>query len=217
VAQRCSRLRRTHSAERHARRIGGLILSSTTSPLQNTDGRAGSPDPARHAAAGRERRCRSPRRLAGGGSISGDTAARDRPAVVLDPARSGSLLLRRQSVACELNVIASPGRYVPSDPTTGRRARTRSSETSWSTAWWSSAFISEGKRPRPTTSAAGRRPSRPIRAGPVTNALTGARGLRWCTSSRRCHEHPGRGGVRHEGVRGREQGGPAVEGGGVAR
>src|SRR6185295_8494867 len=43
--------------------------------------------------------------------------------------------------------------------------------------WFSSAFISRGKRPLPTTSAAGRRPSRPIRARPVTNAHAGARGL----------------------------------------
>jgi hypothetical protein len=48
--------------------------------------------------------------------------------------------------------------------------------------------------------------------GPVTNASP-PDGSSHRRSSRRCYEPPGRGGVWHEGVRGRAQGGPAVEGG----
>ncbi|HEX8108047.1 MAG TPA: hypothetical protein VF516_09995, partial [Kofleriaceae bacterium] len=64
-------------------------------------------------------------------------------------------------------------------------------------------FSSGRERPLPTTSAAGLRPSRPIRATtrderPHRRTWSSQR-----TSSRRRSEPPGRAGVRREGVRGR--------------
>jgi hypothetical protein len=107
----------------------------------------------------------------------------------------------------------SPGAVFRCCPSTGRRARTRSSSTSWGNQHGCPRHSS------PKGNALGRRPPRLGDArrdrsapGPVTNALTGVRDLPGRTSSRRRHEHSGRGGVRHEGVRGRAQGGPAVGG-----
>jgi len=79
----------------------------------------------------------------------------------------------------------------------------------------SGEFISERKRLLPTTSAAGRRPSRPIRA---RTRAERPRRRGWSSgrrSSRRTWESPERSGVWHAVVRGRAQGGPAVERGGT--
>jgi hypothetical protein len=61
---------------------------------------------------------------------------------------------------------------------------------------------------------AGPRPSRPIRAGPVTGALTHRACSNKRRSSRPSWESPDGSSDRHVVVRGRTQGGPAKEGGG---
>jgi len=57
-------------------------------------------------------------------------------------------------------------------------------------SWSDGEVISGRERLWPTTSAAGRRPSRPIRAGPVTNAVSDVRGLPDAGLRGRRQSHP---------------------------
>lgn len=77
------------------------VLSSATRALHNADGRAASPDPAHHAVADGERRCRPRQRGRARGSISGRrSAAQPTAPLAPDPAPRWIHAIRRQSEDC---------------------------------------------------------------------------------------------------------------------
>jgi hypothetical protein len=106
---------------------GREVLSSTTRALQNADGRACSPDPAHHAAADGELRCRPRRPGRAGGSISGRRSAAPPTAPrapdpaprwghAIPPSKRGLHIVERHAVARQRMV--SPHRTCVRHPVT---------------------------------------------------------------------------------------------------